>query len=288
MSATTQCDPAKGDLPAILEGTSMEEYLASSALSCSTLDLMMQSAHHFKNPPPHKPASHFSMGEVLHKIALEPAAFDEWFKTSVGLQPEGLKKNTKAGKLWVEENTDKDLEISHDEWERVQKMRAALVKYKPANELLELQGHTELSVYTRDCGTRVIKRARIDKDIAGSNVLVDIKSCRNASTEDFSRAIGQFGYHRKAAWYLDCANEAGMEEKEVFILIAVENVHPHCVSVYQIDADAIRQGREENSNNLRRMIHCEGVNRWPMYHTEMQEIGLPRYYNYTTTKFGMV
>jgi hypothetical protein len=148
---------------------------------------------------------------------------------------------------------------------------SAAVKYHPtASELL--QGKKELTILSELQQTKV--KARLDCLIDG--IIVDVKTTEDASPEAFSRTIYNYEYHQQAAFYLDAANACGLEVGQ-FIFIAVEKKPPYAIGIYQLDADAITEGRALYRKALKAYETAEAFDYWPGYSTLIQAISLPHW-----------
>ena len=122
-------------------------------------------------------------------------------------------------------------------------------------------------------------------------ILVDLKSCKDASQEAFEKSAFKLRYHVQAAFYLDILRY------DQFIFIAVEKKtkaigYPHRVEVYVASHDdkwiekggarifkkgMLKAGRDEYIKNLMTLKKCRESNKWPGYPEEIQEIGLPKW-----------
>ena len=135
-------------------------------------------------------------------------------------------------------------------------------------------GKSELSLYSKDPITGILKRCRIDRMHEGGNAITDIKTTVDARYGEFQKAIANYGYHVQGAYYLDICNELGME-KECFVILALEKEPPYAVACYQLSTDAIETGRKLYRKWLETLAECIEQDEWPGYPEKFNVIDLP-------------
>jgi len=117
-------------------------------------------------------------------------------------------------------------------------------------------------------------KGRLDL-VPSGNIIADIKTTADYADRDrFERAIWNYDYHAKMAFYLDTLNLLGFQ-KEVALLIAVEKEAPHGVCVYQLDQDALAAGRKLYQEKLRLWESARKAGVFPGYPDEVVPISLP-------------
>jgi hypothetical protein len=119
----------------------------------------------------------------------------------------------------------------------------------------------------------ILCKARIDalKD----NMIIDLKTCNDASKEQFSRDSYNFGYQTQAAWYTMGYRALTGENPSGFVFMAVEKTPPHGVAFYMFnDTTEFEQGCEELLAIYKRCLETEV---WPCYSDEIQVLELPRW-----------
>jgi hypothetical protein len=92
----------------------------------------------------------------------------------------------------------------------------------------------------------------------------------------FSKAVAEYGYHNKAAFYLDALTLLDPRPRH-FLFVAVENTPPHALALYQLTEEAIHQGREENRAALKLLAECKRSGVWPGFPAEVTYLDLPRW-----------
>ena len=179
-------------------------------------------------------------------------------------------------------------------------MRDAVYAHPVAGKLLA-HGHPEVTARWRDSETGLECKARADLWVPSLGVIADLKSCADASVEEFSRSVAKYTYHVQAAMYLEGFRIASVEATEevrrkwrgsarteriasdgpqvdAFVFIAVEKEPPHLMAVYVLDEAAIERGRLRMRRGMRTLAECLAKDEWPGLPTHIQAIDLPRWY----------
>ena len=231
-------------------------------ISSSNLKTFMRSPAHYRvSKDEHKePTPAMNFGSAFHSIALG-------FPDEVAIIPD-INKRTKAGKeewlLFQESNSDKYL-IKTEEMTQINGMVESIKHHKFARKLLESKtAQNEVSGFFVDHGTDLPCKIRpdiLDRDMA---IISDLKSCVDASFDEFSKTVFNFGYHYSAAWYrygfqmiegYDCA----------FVLIAVEKTPPYGVNTYPMEGRAIKIAQEKIGGVMGPLADCFKKDKWPCY-----------------------
>lgn len=263
----------------IYPNISNEEYHRCCGISKSGLALLRKTPAHYaakyiygaEEPP--TPA--MIIGSAFHTMVLQ----EELFSDEYAVAPV-CDRRTKAGKAEYETfvgNAEGKTVISLEDYERIQNMTSAVCKHPGAYMLLNMSTAVEESFFWIDETTGTLCKCRPDLRIASKRILVDLKSCEDASPEAFARTIYNFTYHLQAGFYCDGVSQVLQEQYSTFIFIAVEKKPPYAVAVYQLDPDAIDAGKREAADLLRLFAWCSERNEWPGYPEEIQTITMPRW-----------
>jgi hypothetical protein len=249
-----------------------EEYHKHPALSNSGNNKIIdESPAHFKyyqdNPPEQTPA--MFTGQVVHSAILEPEAFLD----SHVAMPE-IDRRTKAGKEFAEkfaiENHGKII-MGNELYHQVFGMIGSVMAHPTAKAILQ-KNHNELSFFGELRDVKVRCRPDILRD---GCLLADLKTTDDASFKGFQRSVGNFKYHRQAAFYCDLVSQITGERYDSFSFIAVEKHPPYAVQVFVLDEASIDKGREEYEKGLEIFRACSTTNKWPSYPLEAVPINLP-------------
>lgn len=265
--------------PTLHRGMTMGAYLALDAASASLMHVLntMTAAHaHVYQTEARKDTKALILGEATHYAVLEP----QLFKVRYGVPPKGDMRTNVAKKSyadWVEANPNL-VPLTDEEYAAAHGMLSATAAHGKALRYLDGPGINETTMTWTDKETGLACKARPDRitPVDGHTFVVDIKTCRSAAPWMFSKAVGDYGYHNKAAWYLDALNLLEPRERQ-FLFVAVENSAPYLVALYLLTDDALAQGREENRRALRLFAECKKSGVWPGYPNEISYIDLPKY-----------
>ena len=215
-----------------------------------------------------------AIGTLFHTLLLEPETdLDNEF-----LFVDEINRRSKAGK----EAFAKDFEIAteygrqiitYKEKENVEKMVEAARKQSLFNSLFT-GGRAELSCFWEDPDTGILCKCRPDY-LHDDNIIVDLKSCREADVEGAGKASYNFGYYISAAFYLDGVAAATGKPTDSFIFAFMEKEPPYCAAPYVITEEDIALGRALYKQALNNIAACTKVDRWPGYTTDITSLEIP-------------
>ncbi len=236
------------------------EYNDLGAFRSHDLSAIMKDPYKYKyEEKPDSEASFFVEGRLQHCLFLEPHVFDDEFVIAPKVD-----KRTKAGK---EEYADflssvgNRSVITQDLYDTCVARCEVLDAFKPRGE-----DKTELSVVFDYFGH--LCKARFD--MLQDNVIVDLKTCRDASPRAFKHSVKTFGYHQQAAFYLDAAKNVGLTEVDRFQFLAIEKTHPYPYVVYELEPEAVEYGRSLNEQALDLLLKCEQTGIYTPYNLHNQ------------------
>lgn len=255
-----------------IHSLSFEAYLAAAGVSDSMLKLLgSKSPAHLRaqmngeTEREESPALRF--GTEAHRALFEPETMDGAFH----VKPDGMKFSTKDGMAWRDAHQDKPI-LTADEARNLTGVVKAVHAHPVASRLLK-NAEFERSLFVEDdMGT--LRKLRPDILPNAGNIIPDLKTVEDASEAAFSRSLSNFGWYRKAAYYLDGCALLG-REFESFVLIAVEKAPPYAVAVYNVDPAAIELGRREYQRDLVIYRECLLSGKWPGYPERVQCVSLP-------------
>ncbi len=257
-------------------GITRPEYERIEAVNYSTLK-------HFHRTPAHAheymvhpkdPTEAMDLGTAGHRAILEPARLASEY--AVGPK---VDKRTKAGKdAWLafEDANRGKLFLDEEEMLACRTMTEQVYAHETARQLLSSPGKNEVGVVWTDKPTGLRCKALLDRItvFAGWTVVVDLKTCRDASRWAFANAVARLLYHEQAAFYLQGLDAAASLPRR-FLWVAVENERPHCAAVYEPDDGMLREGKLLAREHLESYARCRDRNQWPGYPSAIEEIQLP-------------
>lgn len=238
-----------------------EEFINASGLKT----IIKRSPFHLVNCEQKEPTPAMLFGTAYHDYVLEENLFHARYWTlDTSLRPEADKTMaSNKNKAWKEEmelmNAGKQL-ISEEDLQKLATMKKALLA-NPTIAAFLLNGEAELSHYHQDFeGAKV----RVRPDYLKPKVIVDLKTCEDASPEGFARQCHNFGYHIQAALYMDVLESIyGTSRK--FVFICQEKTFPFAAQAYAASDSLIEQGRYEYTLALETYKRCLASGEWPGY-----------------------
>lgn len=164
------------------------------------------------------------------------------------------------------------LTISDDEWATMKMMHNAIHKNDEALQLI--YGATyEQSLFWEDPESGLLLKAR--PDIMHSNMIVDLKTCNDASPEAYQRAMVTGGYHVQGAMIREGWKVLTGEVINTVINICIEKTYPYAIGIYIIDEEALDVGEFEFKRLALNLKSALDTNTYECY--TPQTIGLPRW-----------
>ena len=251
-----------------------ETYHAIEAMSSGGIKQIMRSSKHYrlmrtKKKPP-TPAMIF--GTAVHTGTLEPARFTETVIKSPGFGGSRIGKADAtefallhAGKIILDA----------DDYDRALRCIAEL-RAHPSVKLLLEGAIVERSLFWIDGRYKVPCKARWDI-FTTTRILVDLKTTRDASEEDFALSIARYGYHTQAAHYCSAAEHLLDASPDAFLFIAIESDEPFGINCFELPGNAIAAGMRNMNLALGRYADALATGTWPGYSPQIKTIQLPRW-----------
>ena len=254
-----------------------QEYNKAPGIRRSLLWEIRRSPAHLKwrmdNPPEATPALIF--GQALHAAVLTPEDYGRQFAVMPCTD-----RRTKAGReAWEAAAAEAQgrTQIAFDWAEQIADMVQAVRGNPMAARLLD--GPHETSYFWADALTGEGCKCRTDAetDIGDMHLIVDVKTCQDASTDAFMRDALHYGYDVQAAMYTDGVRTV-TDREAMFVFIAVEKTPPYAVNILQADTLFMQHGQDRYRHLLGLYHECRQRNQWPGYTGfggDIASLGLP-------------
>lgn len=255
----------------------IDEHHGGVGISKSGLDDIDQSPLHYFawHLDPRRPVREAMpaqlVGTLAHCALLEPAEFDKRY--AVG--PD-VSRATKEWKQFAERQAGREC-IKPDQYSAAMRQAEAMRALPQVRDALE-KGQPEVSAYWTDAETGELCRCRPDwvSPVGERQAIpLDVKTCGDASPEDFKRQLARMRYHVQNAFYVDGYESASGVEALGLVFVAVEADWPHAASTVMLDDLGIEQGRRDYRRNLNRYAECRKTNVWPGYSNSIELVTLP-------------
>ena len=265
MNATTNAQ--------IVRGMSNADYHAQPSISKSGLDLIRKAPSIYKwrreNPQETTPA--MRMGTLVHTAILEPHLM-----SNLTVAP-SFDRRTTAGKAahaaFQIEAEGKEI-VTAEELDLLAGISDAVWNHAGCARALGMIAEVETSISWELDG--VDCRCRPDA-ILTNGVLLDVKTTRGATADEFAKSVAQYRYHVQAAFYSDGYRAAFGEAPKGFIFLAVETTAPHLCAIYVASAAMILRGRADYERDLETFRFCRSTDEWPGLPVTPTVIDLPKW-----------
>ncbi len=254
-------------------------------ISSTTLKQYKQSPAHARYYMDNKSAPTAAMifGNAYHTMVLEPDLWEqEYFIIDYDQRPEYDKTMaSSANKEWKQRLISRNIgkqAITKEEYNTMCAMRLVLFKNKSA-AFMFTGGIVEQSHYLEIDGVKV----KVRPDSRKKRMIIDLKTCEDASPNGFSKQCANFGYHISAALYCEAVNIMDGEYLP-FVFVAQEKSEPYLVAIYEASLLFMEKGEIEMRELLALHKKCTEDNHWPGYEIESENergilvIDLPGWY----------
>lgn len=268
------------EAPVVVDGMTAEAYHADrNSISSTGLRKILapscpaQFKYDRDNPP--APKREFDLGHAAHKLVLGEGEeivvteHDDW-RTKAAREERDEIRATGAVPLLFHEG------------EQVNAMADTIRQHPLAGPLFAPgTGVAEQSIFWTDPATGIRCRVRPDwlKQLPGLTLVVDYKTCRDASPDAVSKAIRDHGYHQQDALYTDGIEAAGLADDGCrFLFVFQSKTAPYLITVRELDTQSRDIGRAKNERALRIYADCVATDTWPDWTgpaTEIPTISLP-------------
>ena len=269
----------------IIGGLSEEAYLAIDAVSASRLISIDKTPADVRAMNIETDATRF--GTVAHSFFLEPDSFRS--KYGLATQCCGTLKNggtcrnggkERHGGGWYcgihapDAEPEPIIAVSQPEFLMLETWAKRCSESPAIRALFEQKGESEVTLLWTDPETGLYCKARCDW-LTDENNVGEVKTASDASPEGFAKAVANYNYYRKEAWYRRGLEVLGRKCHE-FQFVVLEKGPAALVATYTLDADALELGRGENRLALERYADCVLHDEWPGYDvSHALEISLP-------------
>ncbi len=270
----------------IIQNMDNDDYRGYEAISKSDLDKINKSVAHWKAPKGGA-TPEMKEGSAFHCYVLEPWHFERRYK-----EAPKLRKNTKAETEWHEANKG-FLPVTKDQLDRFERMAdnvwshpKARLLLEPLNEEnVEVSYFWETEVYVKESlrkgGFHKIKsKCRVDYTNEEHNILVDLKTTKDGSNEDFPKSVANYRYHVQAAWYRNGYQQIKGGPHPDFVFICVEKTDPFEVSIFTLGDRSLAQGQLQAKADLAKYANWKNTpedRRVDGYPVDIQEIDMPNW-----------
>jgi hypothetical protein len=150
-------------------------------------------------------------------------------------------------------------------------------------EVIQLMKHpsakAEVSITAKEVidGMQIDCKMRCDMLTEDGKTILDLKTCEDASYDEFSRSFMSNGYWMQAAHYIATARKAGVPV-ERFVFVAAEKHAPYIVSMYVLDDKSLERAFAIRERLLRILANCLKTGKFPA-NNGVSSLTMPFYIN---------
>lgn len=214
------------------------------------------------------------IGSAFHTLVLEP---DKFWGNMVAYTAMKTRKN-KDFEEFAATIPNGQFILLPGEVENIEAMAAAVKGNDEAMEILSQAGHIENTIVWNDPASGLLCRGR--PDWYNDTILVDLKSAKDASPDEFSKVIANNYYYSQLAFYRQgLINAAGIyPERHCFIVCEKENPSPGKVVVYDLALEAIEAGNVVVSRAINKYLkYLQAADKKNAGGYESQQITIPQW-----------
>lgn len=246
-----------------------DEYNHLPGIRRSTLVHMKKSPkhyHHAVNVGFEKTEAMF-FGIMFHTFVLEPLKFKKeyvLYDLSKRANP-SMTMAANANKEWHNQQMESmdslgQHPVTPEQLEQMKSMRDSLFSEPEILELLTYPGQFEKAFQWTDEETGLQCKCLVDKDLPKLDLIIDLKTCKSAEFDKFTRDAATYDLDFQTAYYLD-----GTKRKNMAFL-CVENTEPFACSLFYPDPDEFTAfGRDSYKRCLAAVKDCQETDKWPSY-----------------------
>lgn len=208
-----------------------------------------------------------SLGSAVHSLLLDDGEYSKF-----AVRPEGYQDATGAWKSW---NSNAS---ACKEWTANQKAAGKTVVRQEDIDVLTgmagrisedkhvaslLRGRIERSIVLKD-KTGVWIKSRPDC-IPDDNIVVDLKTCSDASEQSIRRSILNYGYLQQMALAVSAMEDICLTKVDHAVLVFVETSYPYAINIKPLDNSDIYTAMRLNRRAIDIFAECLKTQKWPSY-----------------------
>lgn len=183
----------------------------------------------------------------------------------------GKVRRGKEFDAFAKENTDKII-CSRSEYETANRTADAVRSDRLASDVLFARGNRyEQTIMWSWLG----RSRRCTPDVNGPDMLAELKTTRDASSDRFKWDVLRYGYCTQLVDYSNALLETrGHAPRDVYI-VAVEKSPPYVVATYRVMKRDMELAERQLRAWMERLLVCEQTGIWPSYCASVLDLELP-------------
>jgi exodeoxyribonuclease VIII len=255
------------------EKMSIEDYHNHPAYGSTDLKRALRSPMHMHcgRTSERSDSKALRIGSAVHCAVLEP----ELFATQYYILPEFKGIGSKLRREEYVSARAQMTRLTTEEFAQVTNIAEAVHAHSLAKQMLA-SGLAERSHFWLDEYSGLTLKCRPDF-YNDDGVIVDLKTCQDASPQAFAKSVANYQYHLQAALYMDGVEAQMGRAPGGFVFIAVESEPPHAVGIYILDDLSMQEGRRAYRRALEKIRDAGGSVNTHGYSTKLTQISLPHW-----------
>jgi len=265
--------------------TAAEYHADRTRVSASSLKLFAQAPAlwwNWRNGGQSRPSTPaLTLGRMVHTLALEPDEFGRDFALVPNDAPDRPSSRQREAKKpspatvfavqWWDEferAADGKTIVDFELYAKAEAIVYNLNRDPVIGPMLRYKGEVEKTIYFKDEETGIECKARLDKILYLSdcgNVIFDLKTAADASTDSFRRNAISYGYHIQAAHYWLAVKAEIGEDPSAFFFGTVETSDLFLTHPFRTTAEFLDFGKRERAKLMRRLAACLESGHFPGY-----------------------
>lgn len=229
--------------------------------------------YHWWSKRTKKPTLAMELGTLFHSLILEPEAFKSEYAIWRG------SKNSNAWMIFKEENVGKTI-VSEKQLQTACLMKTNCQKNGIARRLESEKGEVECSYFYREPVHDVLLKARPDKYLPESNIVVDVKTSSTVEPRDrggFQAKAYDLMYYVSAYLTLHLMEKVNGRKPEEYLYLAVSNKEPYRSIVYRATNEELELGKYVIEKTLPLFAEAIQTGTWSDYEERIYDCGLPKW-----------
>lgn len=296
----------------VKSGMASADYHAHPAISRSALMELERTPRHFwykylSGEYEDEESDALRIGSAFHTLVLEPALFHDQCAvledgaparpTEAVLKAKNPSPDSLERQAWWAEfnrNNAGKLIMRGSEFHSMKRMAASIKAEPAAANIIGGTGKIEQSFFWFDSQYEVEVKCRPDfiRDdmvLKGKNetIVLDLKTCKDASPEEFARSIVNYGYDIQAFMQMEGIEKATGKRPVDFVFLCVEKDAPHCAAFYSVTPELLACGEARYHKLMAIYSACRKSNLWPGYGSQIRPISPPEWWVKKLTKEGI-
>jgi hypothetical protein len=236
--------------------------------SSAVKTVAMSSLYHWKNAKFNSTPA-MILGSAFHAMLLEP-------EKNLVINSELSRRGSKAWKEQEEFLTDDQILLPSGEYEQCERMVDGCLQNKMARNLLTNKDLMAEYSFIATCPeTGVELKCRPDGLLKEAGIVIDLKSCLDASYRGFDKAVRNYRYDLQSCVYRYILKLCGYPTTN-FIFIATEK-SSYATACYEMSDKYNKYAEAEMFKTLRKIKVAQDTNTYDTGWPELDTISLPAY-----------